>query len=191
MRGLYSHSREDQKNILRINFPHLSQFISVRIHVFSCIFTRANTGKRFQANCLCIGFVPGVPLSLSFSLRGFPSETGPRRFRRAQFQTPNSVIFSHRAPARELSELLLAYDLFAKANSPSLSQNSPSLPQNSVSAVLSKQYNSTTILPVSHSLLLCAFWALLFQGLFGFGWDRKSLPFEALPCLGRCQRLGL
>ena len=53
------------------------------------------------------------------------SETGRIRFRRVLFQTPNAV-------GRKLSELLPAYCLCAKANSPSFSQNSPSLPQNSV-----------------------------------------------------------
>ena len=41
----------------------------------------------------------------------------------------------HQVLERELSEFLSAYDLCAKANSPSFSQNSPSLPQNSVSSV--------------------------------------------------------
>ena len=48
----------------------------------------------------------------------------------------------HRAPGRELSELLSAYYLCANANSPSSSQNSPSSPQNSVS-VRSIFQNST------------------------------------------------
>ena len=41
----------------------------------------------------------------------------------------------HRVPGGELSELLSAYYLCAKANSPRFSQNSPSLPQNSVSSL--------------------------------------------------------
>ena len=44
----------------------------------------------------------------------------------------------HRVPGRELSEILSAYYLLAKANSPSFAQKSPSLPQNSVSSLLRK-----------------------------------------------------
>ena len=40
----------------------------------------------------------------------------------------NEFLGRHRAPRRELSEFLSAYDLCAKANSPSLLQNSLSLP---------------------------------------------------------------
>ena len=83
------------------------------------------------------------------------SETGRIRFRRARFQTLNSVSFfigPHRVPGRELSEFLSAYYLCAKANSLSFSQNSPSLPQNS--ARLSefpsrKQCSRNSIPPVS------------------------------------------
>ena len=60
----------------------------------------------------------------------------------------------HRAPGRELGELLSAYYLWAKANSPSVSQNSPSLVQNSVrlSEFFSlKQYSRNNIPPVSQT----------------------------------------
>ena len=61
------------------------------------------------------------------------SETGQTWFRRARFQTPNSMSFfgPHWVPG----EFLSAYDLCAKANSPSFSQNAPSLPQSSVSSL--------------------------------------------------------
>ena len=58
---------------------------------------------------------------------------------------------AHCVPGSELSELLSAYYLCAKANSPSFSQNSPSLPENSVrlSEFSSlKQYSRNSIPPV-------------------------------------------
>ena len=64
-------------------------------------------------------------------------ETGQIRFRRARFQTPNSV-----------SSVSSTYSLCAKANSPSFSRNSPSFPRSSVrlsefsSLVVSKQYST-------------------------------------------------
>ena len=47
----------------------------------------------------------------------------------------NEFFCAHRAPKRELNELLSAYYLCAKTNSQSFSQHRPSLPQNSVSAL--------------------------------------------------------
>ena len=44
----------------------------------------------------------------------------------------------HRVPGRELSELLSAYDLRTKSNSPIFLRSSPSLPQNSVSSLFRK-----------------------------------------------------
>ena len=82
------------------------------------------------------------------------SEPGRIRFQRARFQTLSSVSFfgPHQFPGRELSKLLSAFYLCAKANSPSFSENSPSLPQNSVrlSEFSSpKQYSRNSIPPVS------------------------------------------
>ena len=86
-----------------------------------------------RAFSLSLSGKSGAP-KRGWSVLGPFSETGRMRFRRARFQTPSSVSFfgPERVPGRELSELLSAYYLWAKANSPSLSQNSPSLPQNSV-----------------------------------------------------------
>ena len=57
----------------------------------------------------------------------------------------------HWVPGRELSELLSAYYLCAKANSPSFSQNSPSLPQNSVSSLFRNSTLETVFRPFPSS----------------------------------------
>ena len=54
-----------------------------------------------------------------------------------------------RVPRRELSEFCWAYDLCAKANSPSFPQNSPSLPQNSVSSLFRNSTLETVFRPFS------------------------------------------
>ena len=66
MRGLYQHSREYRKCFLRDHFPHSSQILE-GIHVSAnicrvCIRTRPQTGQKFPANRLCIGFAPGGTL---------------------------------------------------------------------------------------------------------------------------------
>ena len=53
----------------------------------------------------------------------------------------------HRVRGGELSELLSAYYLCAKVNSPSLSQNSASLPQNSVSSLFRNSTLETVFRP--------------------------------------------
>ena len=63
MRGLHWHSREYRKIFLRDLFPHISQILE-GIHsgantCRTCICTHANTGHKFLANYLCIGFMPG------------------------------------------------------------------------------------------------------------------------------------
>ena len=80
------------------------------------------------------------------------SETGRIRFRGVRFQTPNSVSFfwAHWVPGSELSEFLSAYYLWAKANSPSLTQNSPSSPQNSVSSLLRNSTLETVFRPFNN-----------------------------------------
>ena len=59
----------------------------------------------------------------------------------------SEFFYPHRVPGRELSELLSAYFLCAKANSPSFWQNSPSLPQNSVSSLLRNSTLETVFRP--------------------------------------------
>ena len=54
---------------------------------------------------------------------------------------------SRKGPGRELSELLSAYYLCAKANSLSFSQNSPSLPPNSVSSPFQNSAVETVFRP--------------------------------------------
>ena len=110
--------------------------------------TSKNRGKMRKQSGWVL-FVFWLPFS-----SGHISETGRIRFRRARFQTPNSVssFCSHRVLGRELSEFLSAYYVCDKANSPSFSQNSPSLPQNSVrlSEFSSlKQCSRNSIPPVS------------------------------------------
>ena len=73
-----------------------------------------------------------IPPSAILSRKGIARYGGVSRTGPLWFQTPNSVSF----PGSELSEFFSAYDLCAKANSPSFSQNSPSLPRNSVSSLL-------------------------------------------------------
>ena len=80
---------------------------------------------------------------------------GPNTVSGVLFQTPNSLSFVWGSlSSEELSELLPAYYLCAKANSPSFPQNSPSLPRNTVrlSEFSSpKQYSRNSIPPVSYS----------------------------------------
>ena len=112
-----------------------------------CTFEKCTFAPSLQQHCVTV-IASNYLRNIKKRAYSLPL-TGRIWFRRARFQTPNSVSFSGLTEFQggELSELFSAHYLCAKANSPSFSRNSPSLPQNSVSSLFRNSTLETVVRP--------------------------------------------
>ena len=129
-----------------------------------------------------------LPAVLIFSVASVIClETGQIWFRRARFQSRNSVSFCcpHRVLGRELSEILSAYYLCAKANSPSFSAELIQFAAELSEFSLPKQYSRNSIPPVSSIFrhngtksIIHSDYTYTFQKFFGINFQKLHLHFS-------------